>query len=135
LAESEYTGFGWTLDGLIRNPKRRIKSQSALARMLTAQGYPIKQQTISAYMRGLYDVPYDFVQALDRVLALDDDEQEQLAQAYTWAQKHEQSEPSFPGGATNERDFEEGLDAEARLRNRRKADEGDNGDSSRSGRV
>ncbi len=44
-------------------------------------------------------------------------------------------EPRYPGGAKTEQDFEEGLDAEARLRDRRKADQGDNGDSSGGRRV
>ena len=35
----------------------------------------------------------------------------------------------FPGGARTERDFEEGLDAEEKLRRRLEADKGENGES------
>ncbi len=71
------TDFGWTLKGFMA--EKKIKNPTALSKVMGESGYPISQQMISNYINGRNKVPIAFVSAAARVLDLDDEEQDLLA--------------------------------------------------------
>jgi transcriptional regulator with XRE-family HTH domain len=142
--DGDKTAYGWYLTELMG--RKKIRNQKALADMVTEAGQGITQSQVSKIMRGKPQATAAFGTALARALDLDEDERREHAYLLTYgqdralppnhkdrkelearAQEERSPRPRYPGGAKTERDFEEGLDAEAAIRAKREAQRGENG--------
>lgn len=142
--DGDKTAYGWYVTELMG--RKKIRNQKALADMITEAGHVISQSQISKIMRGKPAATAAFGTALARALELSEEERREHAYLLTYgqdralppnhedrrelearAQEERSPAPRYPGGARTERDFEEGLDAEAAIRARREAQRGENG--------
>jgi hypothetical protein len=131
------TAFKRTLNKLMVS--RDIFQWKDLRSRLEDYGYEIGQSQLSQYLNGQRD-PEDLeelFEAIGRALDLTREEKMLLAFSYAYPQGNGKPEqrgsappegsPRYPGGAKTERDFEEGLDAEAAIRAKRENQRGENG--------